>query len=230
MTKAKDRRLRGMYKSARKENNTLRETLTCVRNIIENTERELEGVYAHLEATQRELEDKDTHAQNLQNRLILTTLKSEYLETLLSSKDNDDVFRYTFDFFTQNANPGAYFGVGVAANEEGTGLRIIGCFGIPSPDSQRFCTHLISPLIKKIIQNPQVLTDKPEEHPDKFDPSIGKYLPGISMLQVPFMPDPSKLIGGIYIYKKGEQPITEPEIAIASLFVRPAGIALLRNP
>ena len=56
-----------------------------------------------------------------------------------------------------------------------------------------------------------------------------RYLPGVSALTIPLMPTPGELIGVVLLYRKGEQPFTDSDVALAELIAAPTSLAVRRN-
>ncbi len=62
-----------------------------------------------------------------------------------------------------------------------------------------------------------------------FDPAIHRRLCGVSILVVPLIPAPGELIGMGVLYRKGEQPFTEQDIALADMISQATATAVRRN-
>jgi GAF domain-containing protein len=79
------------------------------------------------------------------------------------------------------------------------------------------------------LTEPRVMTFDAAEQIEAFDPSIRKYLAGVSILAIPLMPAPGELIGLIVLYRKGEQPFTDEDVALAELIGHSTALAVERN-
>jgi GAF domain-containing protein len=80
-----------------------------------------------------------------------------------------------------------------------------------------------------MIANPTcTLTDAGEEQ-QRFDASIRRYLPGLSVLAIPLVPAEGELIGLVVLYRKGEQPFTDADVALAELVAPSTAAAIRRN-
>ena len=55
------------------------------------------------------------------------------------------------------------------------------------------------------------------DHAELFDPFVRKYLVGVTALAVPLLPADGEMIGLVVLYRKGEQPITEEDVAMAEM-------------
>ena len=64
---------------------------------------------------------------------------------------------------------------------------------------------------------------------EEFDESIRRYLPGVTALVLPLVPAPGELIGLVVLYRKGEQPFLDDDVALAEVVGHPTAIAVRRN-
>ncbi len=146
---------------------------------------------------------------------------------LISAKSDDDVFRLFFQMFVHESGQ-SVFGAALVCDAEAE-LRVVGRFGVPGPDSLEFCQSLSEPLIENLLVNPQSQIIEVSEIADCFDPSIQRFLPGMTVLAVPLIPAPGEMIGMVLLYRKGEQPFCEHDLEIAERISFPTAAAVRRN-
>ncbi len=179
-------------------------------------QRELESSAVDVEAAWRAQHERLSSQQTL----------IEYQAHLLRTKNDDDVFKELFRAFVRRS--GGLFGVAMVCNADAE-LRVVGRFGVPRPDGLQFCQHIVQPLVNLTLTEPRVLTFDAAEQIELFDPSIRKYLAGVSILAIPLMPAPGELIGLVVLYRKGEQPFTDEDITLAELVAHSTALAVERN-
>lgn len=150
----------------------------------------------------------------------------DYQRELIAAENDDDVFRAMFRVFARQSGP--VFGVSMVCNWEAQ-LRIAGRFGVPQPDGLAFCERLVSPISETVVLAPRVLLMDLSEDVEMFDQSIRRYLTGVTVLAVPLMPSPGEMIGLALLYRKGEQPFTEADVALATAISGPTALAIRRN-
>jgi len=80
-----------------------------------------------------------------------------------------------------------------------------------------------------VLANPQCILLDATDETDLFDESIRKYLVGVNVLAVPLIPAPGEMIGLVVLYRKGEQPFTEADLALIETLAAPTAIAVERN-
>lgn len=178
--------------------------------------RELESSAVDVEAAWRAQRERLT----LQQTLI------EFQAHLLRTKNDDDVFKELFRAFVRRS--GSLFGVAMVCNADAE-LRVVGRFGVPRPDALTFCQQVVSPIVNMALVEPRVMTFDAAEQVELFDPDIRRYLAGVSILAIPLLPAPGELIGLIVLYRKGEQPFTDEDIALAELTAHSTALAVERN-
>jgi DNA-binding response OmpR family regulator len=178
--------------------------------------RELESSAADVEAAYRAQRQRLTCQQTL----------IEYQAHLLRAKNDDDVFKELFRAFVRRS--GGLFGVAMVCNADAE-LRVVGRFGVPNPDPLSFCQHLAAPIVNMTLAEPRVMPFDAEEQRDLFDPAIRRYLIGVSLLTIPLLPGPGEMIGLVILYRKGEQPFTDEDIALAELIGQSTALAVERN-
>jgi len=179
-------------------------------------ERKLRQSCAELTGAYRSLSDQISMNNNL--------IRHQY--ELISAKSDDDVFRLFFRSFVHESGP--VFGAALVCDSNAE-LRVVGRFGVPGPDSLEFCQALSEPLIENLLVNPQVQIIEVSDEVDMFDPSIQRFLPGITVLAIPLIPAPGEMIGMVLLYRKGEQPFEENDIDIAERISFPTAAAVRRN-
>lgn len=180
------------------------------------TERRLRRTCGELTGAYRSLSEQIAVNNNL--------IRHQY--ELISAKNDDDVFRSFFQTFVRES--GAVFGAALVCDSEAQ-LRVVGRFGVPGPDSLEFCHALSEPLIENLLANPQVQIIEPCDEIEAFDPTVRRFLPGVTVLAIPLIPEPGEMIGVIILYRKGEQPFEENDIDIAERISYPTAVAVRRN-
>lgn len=162
----------------------------------------------------------------LSAQLAVQQVAINYQRELLEARTDDDVFRALFRLFVQRS--GAVFGVALVCDADAE-LQIIGRFGVPGPDGAAFCQSLTRPMVESVLANPRVTLIDAGEQAETFDPTIRKYLVGLSVLAVPLMPTSGEMIGLIVLYRKGEQPFTDDDVSLAEIISLPTAVAVKRN-
>ncbi len=171
-------------------------------------------------------EDLTNAYQTLSGQLGIQKVIMEYQQELLAAQNDDDIFRNLFRLFASRT--GQVFGVAMVCDAEAQ-LQVAGRFGVPYPDNSEFTNALMAPLIDAVLVDPQVLMLDAGDEAELFDESIRRYLPGVTVLVIPLIPTPGELIGAIVLYRKGEQPFTDADLALADLAASPTATAVLRN-
>jgi GAF domain-containing protein len=149
-----------------------------------------------------------------------------YQHELIAARSDDDVFRSLFRVIVHRS--GSVFGAALVCDSEAE-LQIAGRFGVPHPDEVSFCRELCDPLIDLTLTEPQCILMDAGDNSEKFNPSIHKFLPGLSILTMPLIPSPGELIGMIVLYRKGEQPFTDADMELAEMLSPPTALAVRRN-
>lgn len=201
----RDQRLRRLHRVARRLNNQRKRAVT------------------HLDST---CEDLTEAYHTLSGQMTLQQTVIQYQNSLLSAKNDDDVFRNLFRTFVRQSGP--VFGVAMVCDGEAQ-LQIAGRFGVPQPDTQAFCRSLVRPIVDDVLAEPQVLLKDIGDEAGRFDEGIRRYLPGVTVLALPLIPAPGEMIGLVILYRKGEQPFTDSEVAFGELISVPTAIAVRRN-
>jgi hypothetical protein len=164
--------------------------------------------------------------RNLNNQLGMQQTVINYQNLMIAARNDDEVFAHMFRAFATRTGP--LFGVAMVCDENAK-LNIIGRFGVPKPDELGFCRKLIVPIVDKVLVTPRCMTVDAWEEADLFDPAIRRRLCGLSILVVPLIPAPGELIGMGVLYRKGEQPFTGQDIALADMISLPSATTVRRN-
>jgi CheY-like chemotaxis protein len=164
--------------------------------------------------------------RSLAGQLATQNVMIDYQRQLLAARNDDDVFRTLFDVAVKQSGP--LFGMAMVcdANAE---LQMVGRFGVPRPDGGDFCRTLAKPLIGSVLAQPRSLLLDAQDEIDLFDESIRRYLIGVTVLALPLLSTPQEMIGLVVLYRKGEQPFTDRDVALMELLAAPAAMAVSRN-
>jgi len=188
------------------------------------------GINLERKAIQRQLDtacaDLSAAYRTLSGQLSLQKVVLDYQRELLGLPNDDDVFASLFRLFVRRS--GALFGVAMVCNENAE-LKIAGRFGVPEPDSSRFCQLLARPMVGITLSNPRCSLMDAAEQGGLFDPAIRRYLPGVSVLSIPLMPSPGEMIGLVILYRKGEQPFMDSDLALAEAVAPAVAVSVRRN-
>jgi len=149
-----------------------------------------------------------------------------YQQELIAARNDDDVFRALFAAFVQQSGP--IFGVAMVCDSDAE-LQLAGRFGVPRPDGQPFCLALARPVVEDVLVDPTSRHFEPIDRIDRYDEKLHRYLVGVSVLTIPLLPNPGQLIGLVVLYRKGEQPFTPEDIALADRIAKPTAIAVQKN-
>jgi DNA-binding response OmpR family regulator len=167
----------------------------------------------------------DTY-HDLSQQINEQQLMMDYQQNLLSARTDDDVFRAMFQTLTRFSGP--LFGSAMVCDSQAE-LTTSGRFGVPKPDSLRFCELIAQPMIDKVLASPKCTQLDATDHLEEFDPAIRRYLVGITILAVPLCPTQGEMIGLVVLYRKGEQPFTSEDLELVRLLAQPTAIAIQRN-
>jgi CheY-like chemotaxis protein len=162
----------------------------------------------------------------LSGQLATHQVSAGYQRELLAARCDDDVFRALFRLFVHRSGP--VYGVALVcdANAE---LQVVGRFGVPGPDSAEFCQALAAPVTEVVLANPKITQIDAGDREELFDPTIRRYLVGLTILAVPLLPVSGEMIGLVLFYRKGEQPFTDEDVSLAETINTPTAIAVKRN-
>jgi len=163
--------------------------------------------------------------RDLQARLGRQEALIRYQTELLACADEDDVFRCFFRLFVQRSGP--VFGVAMLA-DAGGGLQMVGRFGVPSPDGVRFCRTLGRSAADVVVVRPEVVRLDALENPEMFPAGIHRLLVGLTLMIVPLPVGDGRIVGACVLYRKGEQPFTDDDAAMAEMVAAPTAAAVQR--
>lgn len=163
---------------------------------------------------------------NISSQMALQKVVMGFQNDLLAAKTDDDAFRALFRLYVKRS--GSLNGAALVCDSNAQ-LNIIGRFGVPYPDSVKFCSALADPLVDAVLATPEVMLFDAGDTADMFHESIQRFLPGMSILLIPLIPAPGELIGMVVLYRKGEQPFTEHDVALAEMIATPTAVAVRRN-
>ena len=204
------------YERTRRRSRRLRRLARTVNLQRKQIQGELDTTCAELTSAYRTLSGQ----MSLQQVVIV------YQNELIAAHNDDDVFKAVFRLFAARSGP--VFGVAMACDENAQ-LKVIGRFGVPRPDNLAFCEKLAWPLVDATLTDPRCMLIDAGDQTGTFDESIRKHLPGLTILSVPLIPAPGELIGLAILYRKGEQPFTDHDMALAEMIAFPTATAIRRN-
>lgn len=178
--------------------------------------------YRRLSATCTHL---TTTCRNLQTQVDRQESVIEFQRHLMDRTDDHDVFRRFFRMFVERTGP--LFGVAMLCDENAE-LQLVGRFGVPAPDGVNFCQAIADAMVSDMLESPEVMALDAYENLSKFPPRLHKYLVGVNILVIPLMVDVGQLIGVVVLYRKGEQPFTDDDVALAEMIAPPTAAAAQR--
>jgi DNA-binding response OmpR family regulator len=164
--------------------------------------------------------------RTLSGQLSLQQVVIGYQRQLLSTRSDDDVFRGMFSAFLTRSGP--VFGVAMVCDADAK-LQMAGRFGVPYPDNATFCRELIRPLVDVAMGDPRCMVLDATEKLEMFGEPIRRFLTGVSALLVPLIPSEGEMIGLVVLYRKGEQPFTDDDLALAEMISAPTALSIMRN-
>lgn len=164
--------------------------------------------------------------RTLSGQMALQQIVIGYQSELIGARNDDDVFRELFQLFVKRSGP--VFGMALVCDAEAE-LRIAGRFGVPFPDKIGFCSRLSAPLVEQALQDPRCSVIDAWDQRHTFDDRVHKFLPGLTLMTIPLLPTPGELIGLVVLYRKGEQPFTEIDTALAEMLGNATAVAVQRN-
>jgi len=199
-----------------RRNGRLKKVVTLLKKRKQDASRQLDETCSSLTSAYRALSGE----------LAMQQQALDFQKTLLGARTDDDVFAALFRLYVKRSGP--VFGIAMVCDSTAQ-LRIIGRFGVPHPDSLRYCTMISEPLVDILLANPQCTLIDAYDQIDIFDQAIARYLVGVSILAVPLVPSPGEMIGMCLFYRKGEQPFTAEDVALAEMALHPTAVAIRRN-
>jgi FixJ family two-component response regulator len=194
-----------------------------LRRLARRTNLERKSVSRQLETTCADLTEA---YRSLSGRLSLQQMVMAYQQQLLSAGDDDSVFQALFRLFVRRSGP--VFGVAMVCDDAAQ-LQIVGRFGVPNPDAAGFCRALTAPLVDLVLTDPRPRTLDAGERSEQFAANIREYLVGLTLLTVPLLPAAGEMIGLVVLYRKGEQPFVDDDVALAEMIAHPTAVAVRRN-
>ena len=194
-----------------------------LRMIARNLSRDRNLVRGQLDST---CADLMCAYRGLNNRLSIQQTVINYQNSMIAARNDDEVFAALFRAFATRTGP--LFGVALVCDENAK-LNVIGRFGVPKPDELGFCQKLIPPIVDKVLVTPRCMVFDAWDEADLFNPAIRRRLCGVSILVVPLIPAPGELIGMGVLYRKGEQPFVQQDIALADMVAQATATAVRRN-
>jgi CheY-like chemotaxis protein len=194
-----------------------------LRMIARNLSRDRNLVRGQLDST---CADLTCAYRSLNNQLSIQQTVINYQNSMIAARNDDEVFAALFRAFATRSGP--LFGVALVCDENAV-LNVIGRFGVPAPDELGFCQKFVRPIVDKVLVTPKCLLIDAWDEAELFDPAIRRRLCGVSILVVPLIPAPGELIGLGVLYRKGEQPFTEQDLALADMISLATATAVRRN-
>ncbi len=166
--------------------------------------------------------DLTSTCRNLQNRLDRQEAVLDFQRNLLARDDDHEVFRRFFQLFVDRSGP--LFGVAMLCDENAE-LKLVGRFGVPVPDGVNFCQSIAEAMVPDMLERPEVMVLDAFDNIDKFPTSLHRFLVGVNVMVIPLMVAEGQLIGVVVLYRKGEQPFTDDDVALAKLIGPPTAAA-----
>ncbi|MDY6914373.1 MAG: response regulator [Planctomycetota bacterium] len=207
----------------RSESDHLRRRTIRLRRLAKRINHQRKDAQYKLETTCAALSDA---YRNLSGQIGAYKVVIDYQRDLLTTKNDDDVFRTLFRLFVRRSGP--VFGVAMVCDSNAD-LQITGRFGVPVPDGPNFCSQIAQPVVDAVLANPQCMLIDAGEEADAFENSIRRYLVGVSILAVPLIPAPGEMIGLVALYRKGEQPFLDTDVALAEMIASSTATTIRRN-
>jgi GAF domain-containing protein len=161
---------------------------------------------------------RDLHGQIQRQQALIA-----YQRDLLACRNEDEIFRHFFQLFAQRTGP--LFGVAMLCDDEAE-LQVVGRFGVPGPDGPNFSRSLALAVVPTVLTRPEVAVLDATDNQHIFPTAISTMLTGLTLLVVPLLVDEGQLIGIGVLYRKGEQPFTADDVALAHLAAGPTAKAV----
>ena len=80
-------------------------------------------------------------------------------------------------------------------------------------------------MVPTLLARPEVTVLDATENLGLFPKNMHRLLVGVTLLAVPLMAGEGRMIGLTVLYRKGEQPFTDDDIALARLVADPTAVA-----
>ncbi len=190
-----------------------------LRDLARQMSRRHKRAYRTLSATCADLAGA---CRELQARLERQEMLSQYQTDLLSCSNEDDIFVRLFRLFVHRTGP--VFGASLLCDEFAE-LQLAGRFGVPVPDGVNFCRSLALAVLPGILARPEVTVLDAMEQIELFPAELRPMLVGVTLLVIPLMVGEGKMIGMVVLYRKGEQPFDDDDVAVAKLIAFPTARA-----
>ena len=84
-------------------------------------------------------------------------------------------------------------------------------------------------MVEMALAEPKTMLVDAGDQADRFDPSIQKFLPGVTVLSIPLIPAEGEMIGVVVLYRKGEQPFIDADVTLAEMIAPATAAAVRRN-
>ena len=193
-----------------------------VRSLTRRVGRKRREAYRALSGTCDEL---NAACQALQNQMGRQEELIRYQTDLLGCNSEYDAFGRFFRLFVQRSGP--VHGVALLCDENAE-LQMVGRFGVPVPDGVNFCRTLAMATVDSVLENPQVAVFDAYDERGMFPQAIHQMLVGLTVMPVPLLLDADRMIGLVVLYRKGEQPFTDDDQALAQMLSRPTASVIQR--
>ena len=148
-----------------------------------------------------------------------------YQTRLLEGSDHDDIFRNFFQVFVERT--GGLCGAALLGGDVEE-FQLVGRFGVPVPDGINFCRSLAAAVVPLLDERPEVTVLDAQDNIELFPQEMHRMLVGVSLLLIPLMAQDGRLVGTVMLYRKGEQPFTDDDIALAEMVGAPTAVAVQR--
>jgi DNA-binding response OmpR family regulator len=179
-----------------------------------------------LKTLSRTCADLTATCRGLKTAMDRQQVLAGYQTDLLGCSNEDGIFRRLFRLFIERTGP--VFGVAMLCDENAE-LQMVGRFGVPLPDGVSFCQHLAQAVTSVALERPEIQTLDATDNLNLFPPALHRFLPGVNLLVVPLMAGEGQMIGLAVLYRKGEQPFTEDDLALAGMVAPPTAAAVQKT-
>lgn len=170
-------------------------------------------------------EDLTATCRSLQSQTDRQRALIDYQKELLTCGNEDDVFKLLFRQFVERSGPA--FGVAMLCDADAE-LQMVGRFGVPCPDGVNFSQSLAMAAVPGILERPDVTVVDATENIEMFPEQLHRMLVGVTLMVIPLPIEEGQLIGLAVLYRKGEQPFTDDDVAFAEM-VAPATAAAVQR-
>lgn len=171
-------------------------------------------------------DDLTDTCRNLQSNLDRQEALIRYQTDLLGADTCDDVFRRLFGLFVERT--GMLFGAVIMCDDTAL-FQLVGRFGVPVPDGVNFCRELAAAAMSLLEDRQEIALLDATDNLELFPEQLHRMLPGVSLLLIPLLTNGGPLIGAVVLYRKGEQPFTDDDIALAQMVIGPTTAAVQKT-